>query len=361
MDGRRAADQLSKKPGAETPGSPQRRGLAPLELVLALPLLLFLMALMINFGVIGAWKIRTQVNSRYALWRSVHTRTGEFNPAPPFWPDTAALSDGTGDPLPNVDRLWDNVPELTYEVIRGPAISAPLQPTAIIVRPPTEHDGFEMDFGVHSGRAELNRPLPLLPGATPNGRFSFDLTQLLLDNRWQFSSVGLPWNDSRRAGRWYHIEHSDFAGLDSSIANAYQLVLVAQAALQNNPLQADLYPLDSDGEFGDRARRCTVQNGDDVPLAPDFYPRIQNACTLDPRQIQEDILPRLIDRIDELPCTMGERFAELYNSEACCWETACQPGSAAYWVVQHALASSFLSKACGRGNNTRRPCPCPTN
>jgi hypothetical protein len=57
-----------------------RRGLAPLELTLTLPILVLMMALMINFGVVGVWKVRTQANARYAAWRTITARTGEDNP-----------------------------------------------------------------------------------------------------------------------------------------------------------------------------------------------------------------------------------------------------------------------------------------
>ena len=39
---------------------PLRRGLAMLELVLALPILLFIMALIFNYGVVAKWKVRRE-------------------------------------------------------------------------------------------------------------------------------------------------------------------------------------------------------------------------------------------------------------------------------------------------------------
>ena len=48
-----------------------RRGLAPLELVLSLPVLLFVMGLMILIGWAATFKVRTQIHAREAAWRSI--------------------------------------------------------------------------------------------------------------------------------------------------------------------------------------------------------------------------------------------------------------------------------------------------
>jgi hypothetical protein len=338
----------------------RRAGLAPLEFVLALPILLFLMALMINFGIIGAWKVRTQTNTRYAAWRSVDSRSGQFNPTPPYWPSDAPLSEGTGDILQDVQALWDGVPELTYEFIRGPTLGVPMHPVVLDVRPPDEHDGFEMDRGVHQGRGQLDRPLPMLPGATASGRFAFDHTVELLDNRWQFRSLGVPWNDDERARRWYRMEHSDLAALDLSISLAYEAFLEAFQLLLDNPNPSFLYPLDRDEEFLDTVRRCTIVHGDDIPLAPDFYPRLGNGCTLDPQVVQDDLVAPLIDRILNLPCTMGNRFIQLYDTEACCWEGDCRFGDAAYWNERYTFVMAFLSKAGCDTRDPREACRCNT-
>ena len=47
-----------------------RRGLAPLELVLALPILLFVMALIVCYGTISAWKVREHSVARLAAWET---------------------------------------------------------------------------------------------------------------------------------------------------------------------------------------------------------------------------------------------------------------------------------------------------
>ena len=108
-----------------------RRGLAPLEFVLSLPLLVMMMALMIDFGVAGAWKIRTQTNARYAGWRTLTSRTGEFNATPPYWPASAPLAARSGTPLPDVSDEWDATTDLLCPCARGQQLTAPSAVAAI--------------------------------------------------------------------------------------------------------------------------------------------------------------------------------------------------------------------------------------
>ena len=53
-----------------------RRGLAMLELVMALPMLLFVMALIIGYGTASAWKVREHSVSRLAVWETRWPRSG---------------------------------------------------------------------------------------------------------------------------------------------------------------------------------------------------------------------------------------------------------------------------------------------
>ena len=76
----------------------RRRGLAPLEFVMALPILLFVMALMINFGTVAVWKVRAWASPATPSWanRSPYPTvdsgpnddfcTTANLPPPSFWP-----------------------------------------------------------------------------------------------------------------------------------------------------------------------------------------------------------------------------------------------------------------------------------
>lgn len=60
----------------------RRRGLSTLEMVLSLPILLFVMALMINYGTVACWKVRALSVARNAVWSTRWPRTGHSNPRP---------------------------------------------------------------------------------------------------------------------------------------------------------------------------------------------------------------------------------------------------------------------------------------
>ena len=67
----------------------RRRGLAPLELVLSLPILLMVMALMINFGTVACWKVRGLGVSRQCVWGNRWPRSTANFPQPVFWPQSS--------------------------------------------------------------------------------------------------------------------------------------------------------------------------------------------------------------------------------------------------------------------------------
>lgn len=280
-----------------------RAGLAPLELTLTLPLLVMLMALMINFGVIGAWKVRTQGNAHYAAFRSLLGRTGEWNPPPDNWPN-ATLGAGGGNSLPTVGQLWDSHADTSHpraDWVRGDLLTAPNQVVPVHVA-----GRLEFDDGVHTGTAGMSRNVPLLRGATSNGRFGFSLTQEVLDNRWQFHTLGLGDNHSSRARVWWDIEHNDLVALDAQIATFKAQLDAAQQQLMSNPQPEYLFPLDRDVEF-------QIYSGHH----PNFYPRLAGDCSLDVNDVRINRVDPLVDRIERLPCTMSRSFLDLYRTWIC--------------------------------------------
>lgn len=283
----------------------RRAGLAPLELVLTLPILLMMLALMINFGVIGAWKIRTQGNAHYATFRTVHVRTGDWSAPPPNWPN-ASLSAGGGNGLPQVGQLWDSHPDTSHpraDWVRGDWLTAPHAQTLIHVE-----GRLEFDAGVHSGTAAVNRPVPLLRGATSNGRFSFNLTQNVLDNRWQFHSLGIGDNAAPRTRVWWDIEHSDLSALDPAISQYLSRLDNAQQRMMALPRTEYLKPWDQDIEFHIYGGSTGWHN---------FYPRLRHTCSLDAASVQQDQVADLLDRIERLPCTVAQSYINLYATWIC--------------------------------------------
>jgi hypothetical protein len=333
-----------------------RAGLAPLEMTLVLPILVIMMALMIDFGVVGTWKIRTQVNTRYAAWRTVNARTGEYNPNPPFWPATAPLTTSAGADLPNSNQLWDSQPELLCPCVRGPQLSAPKAPNIVNVPGRLELDGFVLE-----GNGQLDKPLPLLRSAIPgSGRFRFNLKQDVFDNQWQFYSLGIPWNNHTRADIWWDIDHSDLARLDGQIDQSYQQLEANLHTLQSNPQKEELYPLDNDDEF-------TRYYG--WP-PPDFYPRLNGMCLSDPKELYDKVVGRrdangqanpnsLLSRIDNLPCSMSRRFTQMYRDWICGLETCSYPGSYSGLYQRYNDLKQFMeAQRCPNPPGTLKPCSC---
>jgi len=195
-------DRVSR-PDRGARGGHCRRGLAPLELALALPLLLMIMALMINFGTAAAWKVRTQVVARHAVWATrwprdmndlprptVSVDMDQTPPAPIRWP--GGMGTGGG---PWIDSLND--PRLEHPVVRGP-----LPPPGMI--DPDMYNLMTMPNGARQGHADIRRDYPLLQRAL--GDYSLVARCPLLDNDWRYQRM--PW-DSEAWWEWtgWHNEH----------------------------------------------------------------------------------------------------------------------------------------------------------
>ena len=93
------------------PDAKRARGLAPLEMVLSLPILLFLMALIINYGTVASWKVRGLSAARHAVWSSRWPRARDASPRPGYWrpPESEMGARGAGD-VPELDDLRVDLP-----------------------------------------------------------------------------------------------------------------------------------------------------------------------------------------------------------------------------------------------------------
>ena len=265
--------------------------------MLSLPIMLFVMALIVNIGAVGAWKVREQTNARHASWRTMHLRTGGANPNPPLWPaDAVNLSGGGGPALQDARAVWDGIPDLTVAPVRGPVVTDPFTGQSIRV-----HEFFELQAGVHDGRAPLERRIPLLRGILPNGgRYEIDIPHNILDRNWEFHDLGYADNADRRARLLYDIQPDDFPTVAALRQGLHE---GPWSALGRFPQAGDLVPLDRDPDF----LRYRV-----VP--PDFYPGLPNICLADPAVLQSH--PRyqqFLDSIRRLPGRMGRRFRSLYQ------------------------------------------------
>lgn len=278
-----------------------RRGLAPVELVLALPFLLVIMCLMINIGTEVKWKIRALEASRQAVWRVRNDRRGATDPQLPNWPSTATLSVQAAPAPP----LIAEDPFAAHAVVRGQPLRDP-QASGAGSQLFVDTSLLDSLKEVRQGVAQIDRSFPVLPQI---GGVHLRTTHLLLEGMWRFQEMGYSTNNSRRIFRLYQFVPPQ--GL-SELAQEYQQ---AAMAILNAPFRQDLAPLDNDDElaayFGSPP--------------PDFHPQIdwRSMCSLNRFAVRADEVQRLIVRIQGprgggrggVPSVMASTFLSMYQSQ----------------------------------------------
>lgn len=239
----------------------RRTGLAPLELVLALPLLLFVTALIVNFADSARWKIRAQANANYASTRSLGFRSGNSDPNPVSWPPPATLSGGgTGNNynINSTNPYWDQVPAINHTILLQPNTSIPYRPPhyygqQIGVRRGTNPNNpeLEMHEGVNRGNAHTTRRYAQASYLMPKqGRYEFNLSRQILDGDWNFGDMGYWSNSDRRVRLWYRAQPNDVAPVQNAALIAAQKALKQQFADPERRIyNTRITPLDEDYEF----------------------------------------------------------------------------------------------------------------
>jgi hypothetical protein len=250
----------------------RRRGLAPLELVLAIPMLMFVVGLSVIIGVVACWKIRAETIARDAIFsdRSRHLSGwpdyGRPDPLPPEWRVTAATRSVTSG---------RQLTELDHPVFQNPLIRGPL-PGNIGVNSET----LDQKNHLRIGHADLTRQLPTLAKL---GSFSQHVNQPLLDGKWQYWQLGLGWNNNRRLRSLYDLLNVP-AALDEKAK--YEQAKQQTIAVYNRP---ELAVLDRDDEL--------FANG----WGRDFHERHSRFCSVDTLDVQQRYTDRLAARIDGQP------------------------------------------------------------
>ncbi len=254
-----------------------------------LPILLFVMALMVNFGTFATWRVRGEVVSRHAAWRTRWPRTGATEGRQrPVWPRDAKMTVETADQ--QIVKLDD--PVIDLPVVRGPL------PNGFFVNPLLDPDR----VGAFKGVSEVNREYPLLPRL---GNYqSGDIETPLLDFKWQSAFMGIP-NRYRRVKILYKLPRTS-----SALPAAF---VAAVRGARSIPHANGLLVLDHDADIL-RYRGYYV----------DFHPRVGHGCELDLETVHANHVQRLIDtrgpgrqvrfgQISRLPRTMTSFFLRMYR------------------------------------------------
>lgn len=280
---------------------PRRAGLAPLELVLMLPLLLMILALIINFGHEIAWKERALTVSRQAEWRQRPTHyAGQRDRQPREWPTSATMTVELAPAPP----IFPQDPFAQHQVVRGPILRSPFGGGA---NSQLQVDTRQFDFSddLKQGRATITRDLPLLSRLYQT---DYDVKQPLLESEWRFHDMGYGSNHSRRILRLYGFTPPQGV---VDLAQQYQ-----QAAMQllNAGYRPGLDPLDKDEELA-------AWYGS----APDFHPQLPRTvnCELDRDSVYVNDVRPLIDSIQGprgrgqggVPERLANAFLQMYRAQ----------------------------------------------
>jgi hypothetical protein len=243
------------------------RGLSTLEMVLALPILLFIMALMVNFGTVACWKVRALSMARHEAWRARHDRADYSYPRPDDGPAGAVSGRDSHERF-----------QLPGDVVAAVDADRLVPPGAAMVAP----DLLDPTRGLRRGWATLDRRYAMLGSL---GLFHLRGDNCLLDDKWQYQEMGMSSNGQRRTPLVYALPK---VSGESYITTALRLYFTFY---RNSPWNDYLAPLDRDAEFLYFSQLFGWGSG-----APDFQPRLGRFCSLD-RSLVDDCVSRLIDRI----------------------------------------------------------------
>lgn len=213
----------------------RRSGLAPLELTLSLPIMLFVMGLIVIIGTTAAWKARTVTNARHSVWRSLWPRTGGGDPFPMGWPNSAGML-VVGSPS---DALPSD-PFASHVALRGPVLAAPTG-EAIPVRESLLDVHGDLTIGI----SDIERRFPFLANMSP-GQIHLRREHSVLERTWAFHEMGIQ-NVDRRIHVLYPIDLQEPLAMQTA-----QFRRTVMALLLNQYLEV-LQMLDNDAELQARA------------------------------------------------------------------------------------------------------------
>ena len=171
--------------------SPNRphAGLAPVELVLVLPILMMVAALLMFVTNAAVWKLRSHGAAREAAMQQVHPRWGEPTTSPPEW----RRSDVSTTVFPG-PPAWPNDPLTAHTLFRGPDwLGVPINTTL-----------FDGSPGMVIGRSQADIRSGLWPQMRIRYQFQRDVS-LFAGHQWQYDSMGLNGHGSRRSVELFNL------------------------------------------------------------------------------------------------------------------------------------------------------------
>jgi hypothetical protein len=268
----------------------RRSGLAPVELVLGIPLVLMVMALSVIVGNAACWKIRAAVVARNEIWSARKPRCDTPpDPWPAGWPQSAKMNHSGSRPLSDL-----NVPAFQNPLVHGPLPNVSVNSQLL-----------DPTLSVRIGSDYILRTPPMLAKI---GDYSFTVDHPLLDGTWAYWQTGQYGNESRRMPALYPNTPPQNSAEKAAYDQAYQ-------AIVNASFRSNLAVLDHDEEL-----RAYYTN------YPNFHPGI-SFCSLDPTYVREKYIASrngLLTRIANVPKTITNRFLSMYRSQLSALKAALQ-------------------------------------
>lgn len=208
-----------------------RAGLAPLELTLSLPIMLFVMGLIVIIGTTASWKARTVTNARHAVWRSLWPRSGGGDPFPVGWPNSASMlvMGSPSDALPSD-------PFASHIAMRGPVLTAPTGESI-----PVQESILDIHGDLTIGVGDIERRYPFLANMG-SGQTHLRREHSVMERSWAFHEMGI-----RNVDRRIHVLYP--INLQGSLAMETQRFSNAVMTLLTNPNLDILQILDNDPEL----------------------------------------------------------------------------------------------------------------
>ena len=286
--------------------APTRAGLAPLELTLSLPIMLFVMGLMVIVGTTASWKVRAVTNSRQAVWRTVDPRSGDNDPHSRGWPTYARMETAEGN-TPIDDDPYD-----AHEVVRGQPLRAPSGEQLEI-----RESLFDMQAGLTNGVTELERPFPVM-GNMPPRQIRLYREHPLLSGNWQFRDMELRSNAQRRILFLYPADYG------RSLSRNVQRYHEAALTIVRNPLNSILETLDNDDELRNPVPSGLTYNPPyGIGRAPDYHvpersPRglllnPDRVCSTSRDELSQTVIGPLVRETSRVPDRLARDFLSMYR------------------------------------------------
>jgi len=228
-----------RRPKRVASAAARRQALAPLELVLALPIILCVFALILNAGYAGMWKIRGLGAARQAAWNSRSPRTALETPSywQEFWRRPSPTSRTTG--LPDLMQTFTAKQRAPFQEAETPEIrysSGNL---------PVDENLLEPTRDVFQGQFDTSRKFPLLPNGL--GSLNFALNHPLLENSLYNHKTRLHKNIQRRTKALYR---DGTKPIEGNLELSWNDTALLPEELGGVPSE-DLLPSEKEGEWED--------------------------------------------------------------------------------------------------------------